>query len=816
MDLIDGIKNILDGNAVIIMGAGASCGAKNPFGDFPSGSYLAKELYNKCHIIPDDIKNLQDAAQCYEDEFSATALISEIRSQLNCTSFTDSHETIYTLPWMRYYTTNYDDVALLAAKKHNIDLTPVTLTTKLDHATDKEHLCIHINGYIGNLNESTLHHEFKLTANSYLSQTNILNSEWGDYLIHDLETAKCIVILGLSLQYDLQLSQIIFNASFKNKTIIIDQQRLTQNSENQLKRFGTVYKIGVDGFAEKIKEIKESYKPKFQSPTDKLYTAFTYEHYHKYGTHLPTPDDVFRLFLNGNYNDSLFYKKNSVYSGFVYRTVFEQIRKAVTDGKQFIFIHSDMGNGKTACINELRFSLSRENYHIFSLCNADSTIISEEISAIYSLSKESKVIVIIDDYTNYMEILQKFSLLYNGKVQFILTARSALNYNKMPIILDEFDVKEGKSAIFNVNNLNSNDIKNCVKIFDQYGLFGKQAKLSEAEKIRYLSDRKGGSKKFQSIMLEVIQSDLIKEKIISIVKSIKETSSQYYDVVLLCLLTKVMNLRLSTLDIERISQINLTTDPLFKSNPAINELFIFDGKGELKIKSPVTARFILQKVSSPKSIISSLFSLALFAEKYSNSPKHSNILISIISYSHINSFLREFDNSEQFLLEYYDELSKIEYYKVNNFFWLQYAISCIETHRFDRAKHYLDTAYGLIPEGFVPFQINNQQARFYLERISAGESPNPLEDFKLAHKLLMIPITSPKDDEYNVIRLFGYYSRKKIYNAMQAPDKINIFKDACKDAYARTQTFIKKSPFFEKEFSDLQNKLLSLYLNLGN
>ena len=193
MELIEGIKHIIDGDAVIIMGAGASHGAQNLLGEFPSGSLLAEKLYKKCGIVPDDINDLQDAAQCYEEAFSASALVSEIQSLLKCVSVTNSHEIIYSLPWMRYYTTNYDDVALLAAKKANINLTPVTLSSNIKQNLNNNRLCIHINGYIGNLNETTLHHEFKLTANSYLSQTNILNSPWGDYLINDLETAKCIV-----------------------------------------------------------------------------------------------------------------------------------------------------------------------------------------------------------------------------------------------------------------------------------------------------------------------------------------------------------------------------------------------------------------------------------------------------------------------------------------------------------------------------------------------------------------------------------------------------------------------------------------------
>jgi len=813
MELIEGIKHIIDGDAVIIMGAGASHGAQNLLGEFPSGSLLAEKLYKKCGIVPDDINDLQDAAQCYEEAFSASALVSEIQSLLKCVSVTNSHEIIYSLPWMRYYTTNYDDVALLAAKKTNINLTPVTLSSNIKQNLNNSRLCIHINGYIGNLNETTLHHEFKLTANSYLSQTNILNSPWGDYLINDLETAKCIVILGLSLKYDLDLSRVIFSEEFRKKAMIISAPNLSLNSENRLNRFGTVYKIGVDGFASEVFKVRQSYEPHTKTPTERLYSAFTYSYKEKRYPERPRPEDIFRLFLNGSYSDSLFFRNNGKYDGFIYRKKFSKIRDAVLNGVKLIFVHSDMGNGKTACINELQHTLSGEDIHIFQLTNADSQKISEEISAIASLSETSSVLVIIDDYTNYMEVLYKFSLLGGKKAQFLLTARSAINYNKMPIILEKFFVEEGATAIFDINKLDEDDLGNCVRVFDQYGLWGTNAGLNTSQKIKYLTSRKSGNRRFQSIMLDVIQSDLMQRKIADTVQIIREGSLQYHTAVLLILLTKVMNLRLSTSDIERLLEVNFTTDALFKSDPAIKEIITFNDNGGITIKAPVTAQFILQKVSDPEDIIKSLYSLALYAVKYSNLPKYANILTSIISYSHINSFLRGFKNPEQFLSEYYDELSKIEYYRKNNFFWLQYAISCIEVGKFDRAQRYLNNAYGLIPVGFVPFQINNQQARLYLEKIITGQSENILDDFSAAHKLLMIPISSPKDNEYNVVRLFGYYCRGKIKRAMLSDSNEEFYKSACKSAYQRTTVFIERYPIYSEDLTDLRTKLLNSYVS---
>lgn len=813
MELDVGIKHIIDGNAIIIMGAGASFGAQNPFGDFPSGSRLASELYKKCNITPDDENDLQDASQCYEEQFSTAELISEIRTLLTCSSFTESHTTIYSLPWMRYYTTNYDDVALLSAKKNGVDITPVTLTSNLGKYTEKQRLCVHINGHIGHLNEITIHDEFKLTASSYLSQNNILSSEWGNLLQNDLETAKCIFIVGLSLKYDLDLSRILFNPDFIAKTILISSPDLTANAENRLQRYGTVYKIGVDAFAKEIQKIQQEYTPKIVDEADRIYTAFLHDYKRSYDYSKPTPEDVFNLFLNGKYSDSLYYKTDGSYCAFVYREIFSNIKSEILSGKRFIFIHSDMGNGKTACIDELRYSLSKNEMHIFTLANAESTKVSEEIAAISNLSKKTRVLVIFDDYTSYTDILKKFAVYDNSQIQFVLAARTALNYNKMPSVLTIFSAEENSSVIFNLNRIDDVGIKQSIKIFNRYGLFGKRSGLKQAEKRKYLISPQNCNRKFQAIMLDMIQSKALGVKIEELVDNIKTSSKQYHNAVIIILLTKIMNLRLSVLDIEHILGLTISSDALFRSNPSILELIDFNSNHKITIKSSVTAKFILQKVSTPEIVITALNTVASYAVQYSYTPKFAQVLTSIISYSHIHSFLRGFRNSEQVILSYYDELSKLSYYESSNFFWLQYAIACIEIRRFDRAQRYLDTAYGLIPKNFVPFQINNQQARFYLERIVCGDSHKPLEDFQAAHKLLMVPISSPNDNEYNVVQLFGYYCRKRMRTIMANREYQEVYRSACKDAYNRISAFTKHHPAYIPYLKDLEARLMKVYID---
>lgn len=812
MDITTAIKHILDGNAVIIMGAGASSGATNAFGKFPSGRKLAKDLYSLCGFIPDDKNDLQDAAQMYEDKFSAVDLIQEIRSRLTCASFLPCHSVIYSQPWMRYYTTNYDNVALLAAKEKDVKITPISLSANYKKYCERDRLCIHINGHIDNLNEDTLHTEFKLTADSYLSYENIQNSDWGALLSSDLEAARCIIILGLSLKYDLDLSRIIYNAECKDKTVIISSTTATENSKIKLSRFGNVNAIGVKGFAKEIEIIASTHMPRVSSPIDRIYTCFDHEYCRPMPVAKAMPTDVFNLFLCGAYKNELFHKTKGVYDGFVYRTKFYNVQQAVLTGKKYVFIHAGMGNGKTACIEELKATLSKYKFHVFSLSDINITNLSSEILSICSI--DTSCVVIIENYTSYMDVLRLFSIRNHGHIQFVFTARSALNFSRMQDVFELFSIGEGESAIIEIDKLSSADIKRCVNLFDRFGAWGKNSRLSDKEKQKLLRDRDHGNSKFQSIMIDVMQSDDMIKKIKDLIRILQSESKNYHSAIILILITQMMSLRISATDIEKITGQSIQTDAAFRTNSAIQELLTFtNGKKKFVIKSPVTSSLILREIAEPGMIIDSLNSLALYAIKYQHIEKYSNILNDIISFSHIASFLRGYRNMGSFLANYYDKLSEIDYYRTSNFFWLQYAISCIEIADFPRAQKYLDDAYGLVPEDFVPFQINNQQARLYLEMIINNKSKNVLSHYKEAHRLLMLPIVSSKDNEFNVVKLFGHYTRKDFNSRINTNELKEFHKSACKDAHSRIAKYLKNHPEHNQQFYDLQRKLLKCFVS---
>ena len=287
--------------------------------------------------------------------------------------------------------------------------------------------------------------------------------------------------------------------------------------------------------------------------------------------------------------------------------------------------------------------------------------------------------------------------------------------------------------------------------------------------------------------------------------SIKSDAEQYYDALILSLVDKVLNLYLSMNDIFNILEISYT--PSFKNQEGIKEFISFDdNEKRFRITSSVTAKLTIQELSDLKHIIGLLVKTAEYAIRYSETEKYSELLRGIISFSAMKALFADEKNSKIFFVNYFEALSKNDYFRNNHFFWLQYAVTCSEFGDFTSAQIYIDNAYAFAPKNFVPFQINNQQALLLLKIIHDGYSRNLCDDFEKAHSLLMKKIESEKDKEYHVIKLFSFYG--KIKNKFISPKERELFKLCNQQAYNRVRIFL-RSNSFQNEYKFIQDELFT-------
>ena len=120
--------------------------------------------------------------------------------------------------------------------------------------------------------------------------------------------------------------------------------------------------------------------------------------------------------------------------------------------------------------------------------------------------------VIIENYYNYINVLEKFAFYSLEDVQFILTARTVLYDTRIREANEILKVGEGESKVIDLNKLNEKELNVMSNILRNNGLWGNLSNLSRSEKKKRLKDRKWGNSEFQSILVDVVNSTDMKNK----------------------------------------------------------------------------------------------------------------------------------------------------------------------------------------------------------------------------------------------------------------------------------------------------------------
>lgn len=616
MELEKVYQAIINGRAILITGSGAHSDVLTPDGkQFPSGIELAQTIYASCGIVnPENARDIQDAADTFLEKKSADKLIVELKKMLLIGQIGQKHKDLYVQPWQRVYTTNYDDVPLMATKDCDRTLLPVTLNSCLKEDWGDTRYCVYINGYIGNLNESTLKSEFRLSGKSYTASDVLHNSNWGALFSEDIETADCIVIVGLSLEYDLDIKRFIHNQNAIDKIVFIERRGISDDKIRKLNRLGMVYPIGMEEFTRKLVEYKKEHIAELPLANAYIYKSFEINR-RKNTFKKATSFEVYDFFMLGKDYDTLWHREKGKYVNLVYRKALYDVINALSSECRVIYLHANLGNGKTIFIECLKHQLERSSYQIYLLKEYYEGITAKEIKQISSIP--GKKIIIIENYYNYINVLKKFSLYPLDNFQFILTARTVLYDTRITEANECLKVKENQSVIIDLNKLTNVEVNAMSTILNINGLWGTLSNLSATEKKKHLRSRNSGNAEFQGILVDVLQSDNMRNKIETIVTHIKKVSDSYYEVLILALLIKIMSLNLSANDMSKIMEISIALDADFVHNENVLEILDFSsGQTEFRIKSAVTANLILKELDCNETIIKVLVQTAKFADRY--------------------------------------------------------------------------------------------------------------------------------------------------------------------------------------------------------
>ncbi|WP_170853506.1 SIR2 family protein [Serratia marcescens] len=760
------------GKSVLFIGAGFSAGAVNVSGKNPmQGKKLSHKLCELSGISNSD--NLRFSSEYFLSKKPKSSLVKLLLDEYTIKETSSEQNFIAGLPWKRCYTTNYDLSFELACSQSNKNSQTIDLDFETKEYYKQGELCIHLNGSINHLNESTLNESFKLSDASYCSPTSFLNSEWFYYFKKDLEFSNAIIFIGYSL-YDIEIKSILHQSpELKDKTYFITGPDMDIESDFTLRQYGTVIPIGIEGFVSKLK------LQRCNTLLDDSYIFNSLNEYHLQQSHSAVRDDqVEKMLMYGDVDDSFiddFIIGHSQRPFLSLRRHIEDVKKLVSNGNNIV-IFSALGNGKTIFLKQIRSTLATMSYMVYEIDDPDGDYIED----IDHLGKRSeRIVILLDGYEKYLNIIQHLSNSDYENITLVATARIA-DHEYHRLELDKYGFKYHD---LNVDNFSDVELSDFVYIVDNLGLWGEKAGLTHNQKIRLLQGNNDGQ--MSVILLSLMNSPQIKEKIKNLVDGIRNNKDYESTLIATCL-CQVLGLIGTKSIISELSGNDIIYNSDFLNNKGFRILFNMKD-GRITSNSSLLGIYLIKNNFSPSVIRFNLIRIASKFNKISNrNHEQDRIFKSMLKFSFVEQLLPE-NMKVANLQRYYEDLKiEVPWLTNNPHFWLQYAMCYIAFKKFTRAQQYLDQAYALAVNktNYHTNNIDTQQAKLFL--LSAGQISDGgivYSNFVRANNLLRHLNT----DIYmlrQVVRYKDFYEEN--YNKLSKENKRN-FTRSCKEMLVKIE-----------------------------
>lgn len=756
MDLRTAINYAIDGNALLILGAGFSVESKNIRGEnIPSASKLVDKIYSEIYheddLENDDKESLEDLSdRCIEEGHSAELcrLLRELFTQQAASTADENANaaTIINLPWRRIYTTNYDNVVENYSSNCGIVRTPVMLC---DNITDyiSNDVIVHLNGYIERLTSTSLGGDFKLAASSYLIDSYQKN-DWIKLLKSDIDASSAVVLVGVSGNSDLDLKRLIYNeGQYKDKVIFVD---IRQKPHDTRLKFGSISTKGLDGLASEIKVAKL-----IHPPVDKhiSYSCFNRLSLNK-GPQSTSIDSTTRrsLLEKGIFDADILAHHIRDNEYLFWRNEISSIENTFEQNEaRCICVTSRLANGKTCLIHLLAADLLSKEWNVFIYAH-DNVHLQSELDSFRNADK--KTLVIIESYHLYFHLLEKLQrILDNPKVYILLSSRTGIHISVCQRLSTTLALSDEKIQERNLDILNSQDLNNFIHLLEKgdYLLKERNKKMHEKQKLLKIKCHSCISE----TLMEYVHSPAVKRKIDDSCATLSEDSIAQkvaYSSLILTLLNVDLTLN------ELLTVLNLPGLPQSAANnTGLKDLIDFQN-GRVHVHSSIFARYVISNLSV-KDILEYMTVMNENAGKLFSESKSHAIRSSFVTYSNINLLIsprKRSSKQNRQILEYYYNLGQLKFYDNNPFFWLQYAIVSMDVYDYKRATELISAAYNCAEKisNFDNFQIDTQNGRLILEKACSPKykSAKPFDDFTAADLSFKAALHSPRSNVRQVIK----------------------------------------------------------------
>ncbi|KPN74255.1 SIR2 family protein [Neisseria sp. 74A18] len=737
MDYQEALFHAKAGQALLFYGSGMSSeviginGKKMPLG-YQLSHLLSKELgYSESEYID----NLEDSSQLYIEELGEYKLIELLKDIFTTKNVPEYYEWISKNRWRSIFTTNYDDSLEYSSQQNSISRSAVgPLMNNRDYPPSNDYI-IHVNGYIKDLTQDTLQSSFKLTQSSYLAD-QFIKSKWYQSFYSEVMSCKVIFFVGYSLKADFDIKKLFFEfkSDLKSKVFFI-----TNKQDKILQKFGTICDIGVEQFARDLFQYKNI------EIDDREYSITNFQKHLEVKSReqsINVNECTFKFLTLGHENPQLL--EDVTWRGlndFAISRQKERIEQL--HGFDYIFMHGDLGVGKSIFAKQLANHLLKEGYDVYFLKD-DFYKPNDDIDHILSSQKTIKVAFVLDInfYTSQVsDLLLYFTQKLRKNIDKLVVVMRDDNYEEFytEIVFRQRLIESRSITEINASLLTNQEFNDFKDILEKNALLKKDElqklypnKVSFTSKSIMDDLKKDSKQQLNHLLLSLFNTPNISKKY----NSIFEVISNDKDLLEIIIYVFSLNIlgkkqQISKSDIFNATENTLILDSSFSRNAALKPLFFDYSDSFISPKSVLFAEFFFKKFAKTELLVELLIKIA----KKMYDLDQRSLYKSFATYTNIQKMLPD-EQKRANIIKYYEGLRSIPQQTKNPHFWLQYAIARLAYANIQRdpnlelAEKYLDTALKLAESirkrrKYFIYDIQTQLARVHIMKAEQYKSVDP-------------------------------------------------------------------------------------------
>lgn len=698
------LEKISTENAVLFLGSGFSTEAKNALDKSPPSGHGFKVILARKLGVDHNDYTLADLAESYAasnpDDFV------QLSNDLFRTRATSANQNaIVTPPWLRIYTTNFDDVGEFILNSAGKKASSFTF---LDPKPNKilPDTIVHLHGSIRDVNADNALEKIVPGEKSYVRQ-HLEKSHWYDQFLYDIKFAEACYFVGYSLADQHIAALLMKSPQLRSKTFFIEPDRIPDRVfVSRIKSYGEIEPIGLEGFATLCKtRIAPSAIQDFRS-----LKAFRLLETHpdKKSVTVPTLTEIRDFLIHGRLSPSRLMSTlpQSVYA--IPRSAEAEKAADLLDQNTSIIVDGRLGNGKTVFHWLLFNRLVQKGYRCVSLRIPDN-IPHLDLSF---LAIQQKLVIFIENYTSTQEVIAALhQALPNAK--FVIEVRTSI----YEVRLFEVEAKIPKPyARVSLNRLSDTDYKNFDELCRAAGI---------SVNITTLKAQRG---ELRELLLNAFDNAAIKDKI----RSDLQRSFANPDAKRIIIIAFLLQLVQAPIDAEFLRLIT-GTDPfsVLRLNVEDSEEFFSLAEGNIALRSPVFAEFSIREFVSTKDLADAVHDCAVFCANRKDTPRFRQMLTAMTQFTRLREAFSAAQDPISVIRSVYERLRWYPNIKDEPLFWLQYCILEIDAGNTVMAKSLIDFAYDkakLRGPTYKTYQIDTQNLRILISLFKSNQMNSELFD----------------------------------------------------------------------------------------